>query len=385
MILSSKFILLVESYFTQRDYRRYGIDILLKNGFQVEVWEIFRPFRRQYAESYVPPDPCKYSGLYHFTRLADICQELQRVHPCDVVLAPWGLTLSHQAVPILQHLSTHGLYYGSIVLGSISMAGNRRRRLRRTGQWLRRLYRDVLHRVRDTKPWPYILLCGGTDLEAYVRHAPTADQIWAHALDYDLVLEAGDNAMAEKPKHIVFLDEYVPFHPDYVSLGIPPPEKAGEYYPKLMGFFETVERRWQMPVVIAAHPRSKYDASPEYFGGREVVQGQICRLIRDAALVITHCSVANNFTAIYRKPALVVITNGLRRSIYGPYIESMAEALGAPLMDLDATWKLESLPLPIVDEAKYERFVWANVKRPGTPEKNTWQIFSDHVRQRASA
>ena len=43
MINITKIIFFIEAHFNQRDYNRFGIPVLLENGFEVEVWD-FTPF-----------------------------------------------------------------------------------------------------------------------------------------------------------------------------------------------------------------------------------------------------------------------------------------------------------------------------------------------------
>jgi len=211
--------------------------------------------------------------------------------------------------------------------------------------------------------------------------APLSGQVWGHALDYDIFLEAGGREARSTQEHIVFLDEYVPFHPDYLDLGIAAPNTAEEYYPKLNQLFDRLEHELKLPVVIAAHPRAKYENSA-YFDGRRIVGGDTCAMVRKAALVVSHCSTANNFTVIYGKPSLSVLTNGLRRSFYGPYIQAMAYCLGGPMINIDTSWELDLERLLRVDEARRSEYYESIIKRPGTPEKNTWQIFTEFIHRR---
>ena len=38
--MTEKVVVLVEQYFTNRDYKRYGIEKLIENNFIVEVWDL---------------------------------------------------------------------------------------------------------------------------------------------------------------------------------------------------------------------------------------------------------------------------------------------------------------------------------------------------------
>ena len=372
--------LLVESHFQCRDYRRFGIEILQEQGIRVEVWEIFRPFRRHYAQSYRPPDPSEYPYIRRFERASDIYREIGRLGPTDVVIAPWGWANAWVAGGIFRGLASRDVYFGSVVMGTV--AAFYRFRLPSVSGLLSAFYRRIPHRVRRTRSWSFLLLCGGTVLQSYADLAPDAEYIWTHALDYDQVLASRREGADQRSQHIVFLDEYVPFHPDYLMHGFAAPNSAAEYYPKLTQLFSQLEKQLGLPVVIAAHPRSDYAVHPDFFGGRRVVRGQTCALVRDAALVLTHCSVANNFTVAYRKPVLVLTTKGLRESFYGPYIESTAATLGRPLIDLDKPAS-ETIAIPPVDEEKYRQYFRSIIKCEGTPQENTWRIFANYINSRA--
>lgn len=377
--MTERIIFCVESFFQQRDYARFGIEILSNNGFQVEIWEIFRPFRPEYAKTYSPPDPSSYKYIKRFEQADDIYREIRHLGPHDAVLAPWGWSNVCMGAGIFRALASSGVYFGSVVMGTgMGLGGNQARNLSSIADGI---YRRFPHWLRRTRPFDYLFLCGGTALQTFTNLVPEAAHIWAHTLDYDLILESELKYMGERKKHIVFLDEYVPFHPDYSVHGIAAPNTAAEYYPKLTQLFLQLEEQLGLPVVIAAHPRANYSAHHDYFEGRRVVQGHTCALVRDSVLVLTHCSVANNFTIAFRKPALVLTTSGLTQSLYGPPIESMARMLGCPLINLDHLQD-QIIRIPVLDEEKYSQYFNRIIKRDGTSRETAWQIFAKHLRNR---
>ena len=376
----AKILLLVESYFQQRDYRRYGVETMLANGFEVEIWEVFRAWRRAYAESYHPPDPSTFPGLRHFRTMDEICSELERIRPSDAVLAL--IPDIYATAPIFRRFAANNIYFGDIRFASLPYPPVRFLCQKSLRSWMDSVYVRLPRWVRRTCPWRFLLLCGGENLAVAARGLPIADAIWTHQLDYDQILEAGRPVERERPRHLVFLDEYVPFHPDYISKGMEAPTPAEQYYPRLLALFDYVEQKLGLPIVIAEHPRANYDKHPDYFGGRRVVRGMTCALVRDAALVIAHCSTASNFAVAYSKPVLVVTSDKLKASDKGPIIAATAEHLGAPLVNVDKLWRLDAARLLRIDADKYASFRTRVIKRPGTPEKNTWQTFCEHLRMR---
>ena len=38
--MTEKIVLIVANYFTYRDYKRYGVEILESNSFLIEIWDL---------------------------------------------------------------------------------------------------------------------------------------------------------------------------------------------------------------------------------------------------------------------------------------------------------------------------------------------------------
>jgi hypothetical protein len=374
-----RIIFFVESYFQQRDYQRYGVDALLAAGVDVAVWETFRPFKNEYANAYYPSDPAAFSGLRHFRSIREIVQAIGQLGVTDTLFLPWAWADSRSHSAIFREITRRNLNFGTFVMGTVPVVSPRRNRFPSVRQLVDRLYAQIPNMLRRTRPWGFVLLCGGDILASCAEAFPHAQKIWTHTWDYDLVLEARDAPEVSDSRHIVFLDEYVPFHPDYVANRRPPPNTAAEYYPKLTGLFTALERQLGLPVIIAAHPRSKYNADRDYFGGRPVVRGETCALVKNAALVLTHCSISNNFTVAFRKPALILSTDGLRSSFYGPYIAATAIALGAPTVDLDRFDPSVAIEIPKVCEDRYQEFHRLIIKRIDSADENTWRTVARYV------
>ena len=181
--------------------------------------------------------------------------------------------------------------------------------------------------------------------------------------------------------YAVFLDEFWPFHPEAVYTEMPFPVTAEDYYPKLVHFFERVERDLGLQVVIAAHPKSYYERLPDYFGGRKVVWGKTVRLVKDAKLAMMHDSASLNFVVLYHKPVLFLScalhpawANHIR-------VDRMAAVFGKQPINLDELaptidWKAELK----VDEGVYKSYQEKYIKQSGSPDKPAWQIFADFLK-----
>src|SRR3989442_12882346 len=61
-LIESPFNFLIESPFNERDYNRFGIEILQTNGFQVEVWDCTTFINPEVYLNCQVPDPICYDG-----------------------------------------------------------------------------------------------------------------------------------------------------------------------------------------------------------------------------------------------------------------------------------------------------------------------------------
>lgn len=107
-------------------------------------------------------------------------------------------------------------------------------------------------------------------------------------------------------KHIVFLDVFFPLHPDLVFMYRTKRVSADAYQRSLCTFFDAIEKKYDLPVVIAAHPKSDYSGNE--FGGRRILKGNTALLVREAAMVFLHSSNSVSSVILNDKP-FELITN----------------------------------------------------------------------------
>ena len=115
-------------------------------------------------------------------------------------------------------------------------------------------------------------------------------------------------------KYVVFVDEYMPYHPDGLRLGL---RIDGErYYREVEGFLHRVSALTGMPVVIAAHPKADYTLHAECYRGMKIVQFKTAELLQGAQFVVTHLSIAIGMILACRKPFLLITTDEVSRVIH---------------------------------------------------------------------
>jgi hypothetical protein len=179
--------------------------------------------------------------------------------------------------------------------------------------------------------------------------------IQINSFDYDSYILTRTNPLRIVNKnYCVFLDEYLPFHPDFEMFKIDTLDPI-KYFGSLNKFFDEVEKKLNLKVVIAAHPKSAYTENP--FNERPIYKHKTNGLVKDCEFVMAHMSSSINYAVLYEKPILFLITKGFK-DIKSSYIYSVpnyfSEVLGSSLIDCDNS--LDQLPDLSKIKYDYEKY-----------------------------
>jgi hypothetical protein len=392
---SDRLVLLFDYPVSRRDLERFGVAGLRALGFDVEIWD-FTPFIHPAVHRDVrPPDPVADEHYRVVHSLAEAREALASFPKNGFVLSV--LYYHPRALPVYRALGRYGLHYGVVMVNAlprVSVASNGNSRLTRLARltpakavWY--VVRHLPYRVLGVPTASLVVAGGSQSLLSMAGLFPISEQtetLWAHSFDYDTYLEERARTSADLPlPYAVFLDEYLPFHPDYKYLNLSPPSTPEAYFPPLCRFFETLERHLGWPVVVAAHPRARYEDHPDHFGGRRVLRGRTAALVRDASLVVAHASSALSFAALFRRPVIFATTPSVSAHPQtGPYVRELARHFGKSPIDITADrvdWAWEQR----VDGEAYARYVNEYIKRTATPEKPVWRFLADRLKPQVAA
>ncbi|MCK9582208.1 MAG: hypothetical protein M0Q46_01090 [Endomicrobiales bacterium] len=155
--------------------------------------------------------------------------------------------------------------------------------------------------------------------------------------DYDkyLELKVKQNDRLIDKKYCVFLDEYLPYHPDLKMFNIPA-VNADNYYKSMNNFFDLIEKKFNVEVVIASHPKSDYLENP--FNKRKIFKNKTAELIKYSEFVFAHMSTSVCFSVFFRKPIFFLYTNEYKqiyKDNYLPFIFKMAATLGRKVFNIN--------------------------------------------------
>lgn len=192
------------------------------------------------------------------------------------------------------------------------------------------------------------IICNSKErIEMYRKRYTTTektDVLLLHSNVYDEALSLISEGRMIKEKYCVWLDSYVPYHPDnIVSNSHIEPEK---YYAPLRKFFCFIENKYGIKVIIAAHPKSDYQTYKDAYKGFTIIKMNTCLLCRDAEFVMTTASMSIMYPILYKKPLLFIYQDELVRTLRS-HIEIvvwLSEEMGVKAINIDHfLWKKEDI------------------------------------------
>ncbi len=228
------------------------------------------------------------------------------------------------------------------------------------------------------KKYDYVFLAGNYGWRGIGRINQTdinnSIKININSDDYDACTMLS-NKIESTNKYILFLDEYLPLHPDTILLGIKT-IKPNDYYPELNKYFDFVEKKYGLPVIIAAHPKALKYHDKNYFNGRQVLFNQTAALTKDALFVIAHDSTSVNYPIYFNKKIHFITSNNIMNDIAEVHWNTLnfAKYLGCNYQYFDNYNDVFNIveELPI---SNYEQFKLDFHTSPETENKKTVDIF----------
>jgi hypothetical protein len=380
-----RIIFLVEGYFSERDYKRFGIETLRENGFHVEVWDVTPVLYDNYSRSYSMPD---YTDLRTFNDKQRAYKDLSNLNKSDFVVNFvsyyfWNLW-------VYSALSKSSASYAVFCANAVPIAKeiyiqkkkeilNSILRIQFT-MLLKHLFMKIPFRFLGIKPASLIFAGGSKCLKYYNPIGKNTEVLWIHTLDYDIYLEEIKRNYSER-NIAVFIDEFLPLHHEYAMFKLDPPIEAGKYFTFLDHFFELIEKKTGYEVFIAECPEANYENTPDYFKGRKRFKGQTARLVRESKLVLGHYSTALNFANLFQKPVIFMTCSDFKKKFEEYQIHEMAKWFGKLPIFIDDTqnidWEFELK----VNKKHYNDYRSDYIKTENSQEFPFWQIVANRLKK----
>lgn len=197
--------------------------------------------------------------------------------------------------------------------------------------------------------------------------------------DYESYINELNNQPLINGSYIVFCDIYFPNHPELLPLFKKPP-KQSEYLYALNNFFSFLERKYNMPVVIAAHPKSDYTGNE--FEGRRIIKYNTSNLVLNSQMVLQHFSNSISFCVLADKPVLFFITNEmleLKQSV--KYMHLLAKTLGKKVINIDKLTSDSNIAISKLSESNRNDYIYSYLTSKETENRNNFDILNSLLRK----
>ena len=199
-----------------------------------------------------------------------------------------------------------------------------------------------------------------------------------HNLKYDEYLKSEQEDRVLDYEYILFMDAGLA-HLPAVS-GKPNSIDQNDYVKAMNYLFEELEKKYNLPVVIAAHPKSGYEE--ETFNGREIILYKTPELLKYAELVLAHYSTSLIDLVLQKKQVLFLYSEEYMDSCSRTILittREYAKMLGAPLLDIK-DFSLEKIEIKI-NEEMYDSFIQDHILNREFISSTNAQLIEDFLKK----
>ena len=201
--------------------------------------------------------------------------------------------------------------------------------------------------------------------------------IFSHSFDYDRILYNNNLKLKlSKKPFAVFLDEGVTGHPDYDYLNIKPYCKPEIYYNELLRFFDFIENKFQLEVIIAGHPKINYKKNNNFFK-RKILLNKTLNLVKSSTIVLSHMSTSVNYAIINKKPLFFLNSNNYslhfsnQINLHSRILKSDEINLSENYFDIKLSFK--------INKRAYNLYTKRYITFNPNDKRTSWNIFYDSI------
>ena len=363
----NKIVILRYAPYAQNVSLFFSIDFLIKSGISIDYLDVSLITTGESGD-YVSDEPINICVIRSYKELADY---IKFQNKGTTLFIPF-MTFFHKTFKCFYLLSKYNCLLGYCLTGFFptpDISSKRKvarlfkdRNLKRIcNVALNLLCNIVKNKTSLIKAADIIYYSGSKAPLNEYKFTDKTQFIELNSIDYERYLMTDKEViqpMIEKENYMVFVDQYLPFHPDAKINGLSSIDSEA-YYKKLNDFFTSLELYYGMKVVIAAHPKATKYKTYDYFNHREIYWGITDELVRYAKLVIMHFSTSVSFSVLFKKKVVFLSMPEIkdRNLNYHNLIVAFAESLGTVYYYLDKTLDFDGSIS--VNSEKYEDYKYS--------------------------
>jgi hypothetical protein len=390
-----KIILLVGSYFTSRDYERFGIETLQSNKLEVCIWDLSN-FLYPNSTNSIKKGLGVFNkkNVYRPDNINQVIYQIEKEN-CETFFMSL-IYYTHKTILVFKAISRAGCKYGctgpytynfypkpqTSTLNNITKKRIPFNRFTaRIKHEFEKFYFNISPYIFGINKANYYAIAGGS--KAYAKGPLINNRTYIqsiHARDFDIFLKKSSYLESlDNGGFIVFIDQYLPFHPDNYNTKNPLQINAELYYRELTLFFDKIESITRKKVIIAAHPKASYTGKENLFGKRTIIHNHdSLDLIKRSDLVLLHFSAAINLAVILKKPIVFITSDELNNSNVGAYINAFASKFNTLALNISNNY---SFHIPKIDKEFYDSYFIAYIKKSDTKEELFWQQVANYIKR----
>ena len=220
--------------------------------------------------------------------------------------------------------------------------------------------------------YSFILISGS---KSSLKHANTNTKIiYAFSYDYLKYINMKHNTKFELPykNYTVFIDEGNYDHPDFKLLNIKPYVAKDIFFNEINLFFNWYEKKYNTNIVVAGHPRLKYDSN--LYSKRLLIKNDTLNLVKNCDNVLIQMSTAASFAVLFNKPITHIISDNhdykLINRVLAFHLELESNLINIS-RELNADIKFN------FSNQKYNNYISKYLKHKNSKQSNLWDIFMD--------
>ena len=373
-------ILLPEIIFLKRDYDRFGIEILKKN-FSVSILDCI-PWTNPIFWKNYSKDLYKTNEHVSISSKEDFLNFIDKIHSPIVIDCVGNNKKTVWLKKLLENKKSKFVYLKFGFFGGKMNFFQRLKVLFVNTKSLKKIiikiYSFLTYKV-PTINTSDICIVGGL---AGLEKKSSKNIIEAHTLDYDQYLNIKNKVTVKSDPYVVFLDEDMPSHIDYTVLNASKPINEEEYYPTLIKFFKKFEKDTNFKVKFSIHPKSPNKNYKKLLEGIDYSIGNTAELVKDSSGVLLHASTSISYAILFKKPALFLTSNKLKKCRLGHTIENFPKLLNSSIINIDSNLntRLEAASLFKIDEKRYKNYKDQYLKVPNSQDLPVWEIFTQYIK-----
>jgi len=215
--------------------------------------------------------------------------------------------------------------------------------------------------VSILKLYPNFILVAGSKCKKDIRNYTKKKQIKiidGHSWDFSQILYKKKKYI-NSSNYAIYLDAPGPkFFSDSYLYGEKMPETVKHTYPSLNNFFDYIENKLKLKVIISPHPKTKIKDRGGLFNGRRVIPGRTHDLIKNSNLVITRNSTAVCFAAYFNKPIILFYTNETFNTVGYRSSFELAKSLRVKLININEFKKLNLKKILKINKKIYKKYIY---------------------------